>query len=81
MFLLCSSVVKMGLISVSGMVAVGFLLGFLVMGHKEVTATEHKGHFFLTPPSIKLATILFKKKKYWGFKRIDAFELWCWRRL
>ena len=62
MFLLCSSLVKLGLISVSGMVAVGFLLVFLVMGHKEVTATERKGHFFLTPPSIKLATILFKKK-------------------
>ena len=42
MFLLCSSLVKMGLISVSGMVAVGFLLVFLVMVHKEVTASEHK---------------------------------------
>ena len=40
MFLLCSSLVKMGLIS--GMVAVGFLLVFLVMVHKEVTASEHK---------------------------------------
>ena len=32
----------MGLISVSGMVAVGFLLVFLIMVHKEVTASEHK---------------------------------------
>ena len=42
MFLLCSSLVEMGLISGSGMVAVGFLLVFLVMVHKEVTASEHK---------------------------------------
>ena len=42
MILLCSLLVKMGLISVLGIVAVGFLLVFLVMVHKEVTATEHK---------------------------------------
>ena len=56
---------------------------FALLSKFVVSSSTQQTQLYLTPPSIKLPTILFKKKKkvLGGFKRIDAFELWCWRRL